>query len=97
MDALDKGMIHIQGETESDVTRSNQAPLSVGFFKQEYWSGLPFPPPGQLPDPEIEPTFPVLPSRFFNHCSTWKATQVTDNLILFVRRFLRNEIFNFLI
>ena len=30
--------------------------MSVGFFRQEYWSGLPFPPPGDLPDPGIEPT-----------------------------------------
>ena len=32
-----------------------QAPLSMGFPRQEYWSGLPFPPPGDLPDPGIEP------------------------------------------
>ena len=32
-----------------------QAPLSMGFSKQEYWSGLTFPPPGDLPDPGIEP------------------------------------------
>ena len=32
-----------------------QAPPSMGFSRQEYWSGLPFPPPGDLPDPEIEP------------------------------------------
>ena len=32
-----------------------QAPLSMGFCKQEYWSGLPFPSPGDLPDPGIEP------------------------------------------
>ena len=32
-----------------------QAPLSVGFSRQENWSGPPFPPPGDLPDPEIEP------------------------------------------
>ena len=32
-----------------------QAPLSIEFSKQEYWSGLPFPPPGYLPDPGIEP------------------------------------------
>ena len=34
---------------------AHQAPLSVGFFQQEYWSGLPFPPPGDLPNPGIEP------------------------------------------
>ena len=36
-----------------------QAPLSVGFFRYEYWSGLPFPPPGDLPDPRIEPESPA--------------------------------------
>ena len=34
---------------------AQQAPLSVEFSRQEYWSGLPFPPPGHLPDPGIEP------------------------------------------
>ena len=38
------------------------APLSMGFFRQEYWSGLPFPTPGNLPDPDIEPTAPVTPA-----------------------------------
>ena len=33
----------------------HQAPLSMGFSRQEYWSGLPFPSPGGLPDPGIEP------------------------------------------
>ena len=36
-----------------------QAPLSMGFSRQEYWSGLPFP-PGDLPDPGIEPGSPAL-------------------------------------
>ena len=36
-----------------------QAPLSMGFSRQEYWSGLPFPPPGDLPDPGIEPVSPA--------------------------------------
>ena len=39
-----------------------QAPLSMGFFMQEYWSGLPFPPPGGLPDPGMEPVSPVSPA-----------------------------------
>ena len=39
---------------------SPQAPLSVGFPRQEYWSGLPFPSPGDLPDPGIEPGSPVM-------------------------------------
>ena len=37
-----------------------QAPLSMRFSKQEYWSGLPFPSPGYLPDPGIEPGSPAL-------------------------------------
>ena len=37
-----------------------QAPLSVGFSRQEYWIGLPFPSPGDLPDPGIEPWSPAL-------------------------------------
>ena len=37
-----------------------QAPLSVGLSRQEYWSGLPFPPPGDLPDPGIKPASPTL-------------------------------------
>ena len=36
-------------------TVAHQAPLSVGFFRQEYWPGLPCPPPGDLPHPETEP------------------------------------------
>ena len=37
-----------------------QAPLSMGFSRQEYWSGLPFPSPGGLPDSGIKPQSPVL-------------------------------------
>ena len=38
---------------------AHQAPLSMGFSKQEYWSGLPFPSPGGLPDPGSEPGSPA--------------------------------------
>ena len=41
-------------------TVAYQAPPSMGFFRQEYWSGLPFPSPGDLPDPGIEPGSPTL-------------------------------------
>ena len=41
-------------------TVAHQAPLSMGFSRQEYWNGLPFPSPGDLPDPGIEPTSPCL-------------------------------------
>ena len=42
-----------------------QAPLSMGFSGQEYWSGLPFLSPGDLPDPGIEPVLPSLTGGFF--------------------------------
>ena len=42
-----------------------QAPLSMGFSRQEYWSGLPFPPPGDLPDLGTESMSLALASRFF--------------------------------
>ena len=49
-------------------TVAHQAPLSMGFSRQEYWNGLPFPPPGDFPDPGNKPTSPVSPAftgRFF--------------------------------
>ena len=48
----------------------------MGFSRQEHWSGLPCPPPGDLPDPEIEPgslTSPVLAGWFFTTSTTWEA------------------------
>ena len=41
-----------------------QAPLSMGLFRQEYWSGLPMPSPRELPNPEIKPGFPELQAGF---------------------------------
>ena len=58
-------------------TAVRQAPLSVDFSRQEYWSGLPCPPPGNLPDPGIKPASllsPALAGRFF-------ATSATTCLI----------------
>ena len=43
-------------------TIAHQAPLSIGFSGQKYWSGLPFPSPGDLPIPEVEPTSPASPA-----------------------------------
>ena len=53
-----------------------QAPLSMGFSRQEHWSGMPCPPPGDLPNPEIEPTSPTSPAladRFFTISVTWEV------------------------
>ena len=49
------------------------APLSMESSREEHWSGLPFPSPGDLPDPEMEPASPALAADFFNHCATWEA------------------------
>ena len=52
-----------------------QAPSSMGFPRQEYWSRLPFSPPGDLPDPGIEPTSlpsPVSSDGFFTTSATWE-------------------------
>ena len=44
---------------------SRQAPLSMGFPRQEYWNGLPFPTPRDLPDPDIEAAPPALQAFFY--------------------------------
>ena len=57
-------------------TVAHQAPLSMGFSRQEYWSGLPCPPPGDLPDPGIKPESlmsPALEVGFFTTSATWEA------------------------
>ena len=55
-------------------TVARQAPLSMGFSRQENWSGLPFPPPGDLPDPRTEPVPPVsLGRQILYHWATWEA------------------------
>ena len=54
---------------------AHQAPLSIGFSRQEYWSGLSCPFPGDLPDPAIEPVTlrsPALAGRFFTTSTTWE-------------------------
>ena len=55
---------------------AHQAPLSMGFPRQEYWSGFPFPSPGDLPDPGIKPTYlesAALAVRLFTTSATWEA------------------------
>ena len=61
-------------------TVAYQAPLSMGFSRQEYWSGLPFPSPGDLPNPGIEPRSPVIVGRHFIVWATREAnsTDITD-------------------
>ena len=61
----------------------HQAPLSMGFSRQEYWSGFPCPPPGDFLDPRIEPksvTSPVLAGRFFTTSATWEAQKDSSEM-----------------
>ena len=60
---------------------AHQTPLSMGFPRQEYWSGLPFPYPGDLPNPGIEPRSPTLqadslPGEPHTHTHTHTHTQL---------------------
>ena len=54
-------------------TIAHQFPLSIELFKKEYWSGLPSPSPGDLPDPEIKPTSPAVAGGFFTTESPGKS------------------------
>ena len=66
-------------------TVAHQAPLSMGFLRQECWSGLLFPFPGDLPNPLIEPVSPELASRFamLNHQGNPIMISRTGNVALF--------------
>ena len=62
-------------------TVARQAPLSMGFPRQECWSGLPFPSPGDLPDPGMEPASPVAPALaggFFTLSHLGSPTKAQD-------------------
>ena len=58
-------------------TVAHQAPLSMRFPRWEYWTGLPFPSPGDLPDPGIEPESPALAGEFFTTESPGKPSSLT--------------------
>ena len=60
--------LSVSSDFPTSWTVARQAPLSMGFSRQEYWRGLPFPPPGNLPNPGIESESPAslaLAGRFF--------------------------------
>ena len=63
-------------------TVAHQAALSMEFSRQEYWSGLPFPTPGDLPDPEIKPTSLAISSigrQILYHWAPWEANSLKDS------------------
>ena len=73
-----KSLSHVQ-LSETLWTVARQVPLSMGFSRQEYWSRLPFPPPGDLPDPGNEPkslVSPALPGGFFTTEPPGKAIHI---------------------
>ena len=62
----------------------HQAPLSMGFSRQEYWSGLSCLPPGDPPDLGIKPaslTSPALAGKFFTTSPTWEAQEIVYNIL----------------
>ena len=65
----------------------SQAPLSMGFSRQEYWSGLPCPPSGDLPDPGIEPASlmsPTLAGEFFTTSSLYNSAIKRNKLDIYI-------------
>ena len=69
-----QSLSHVQLCGPMDCT--HQSPLSMEFSRKQYWSGLPFPTPGDIPNPEIEPTSlesSTLAGRFFITTATWEA------------------------
>ena len=65
-------------------TVAHKTPLSMGFSRQEYWSGLPFPSPGDLPHPGTEPAFPALAYRFFTTASPGNCKCHKDRIFFFL-------------
>jgi len=76
---------------------SPQDPLFMGFPRQEYWSGLPFPSPGDLPDSGIEPTSPALGGRFFTAEPPGKPCCFKSFLIIHSLNPHTNSLYGFLI
>ena len=64
-------------------TAARQAPLSMGSSRQEYWSGLPFPSPGDLPNPRIESKSPALAGEFFTTEAPGKSCCLQNITIIF--------------
>ena len=70
-------------------TAAHQAPLYMGFSRQEYWSGLPCPPPGDLPNPGMDPMSLMsaeLAGGFFTTRATWESFYYLLNLQKFISK-----------
>ena len=69
-----------------------QVPLSMEFSTQEYWSGVPFPSPGDLPDPGIKPASPALAGEFFTTEPLVKIIQITELFQTIWKVFITREV-----
>ena len=84
LDLLDTGCVCVQLPSHVQLFMTpwlaHQDPLSMELSRQEYWSGLPLPPPGDLPDPEEwTQVFCIFCTgrQIFNHCTTWEFSSST--------------------
>ena len=66
----------VMSDSVTPWTVTHQTPLSMGFSRQEYWSGLPFPTAGYLPNPGIKPVCPVSADDFFTTAPPGKPNNV---------------------
>ena len=69
-------------------TVAHQAPLSMGFSSQEYWSGLPYPPPGDFPNSGIEPTSPTAPALQVDFFTTEPPGKPTYTIFIMKNNFV---------
>ena len=73
---------------------AHKAPLSMGFSRQEYRSGVPRPPPGDLSDPGMKPVSPASPTlaaRFFISSATWETLDYVDGPQVITRVLIRGR------
>ena len=71
-------------------TVAHQGPLSMGFSRQEYYSGLPFPSPSYLPNPGVEPTSPALAGGFFTTEPLGKAQHTRSHWQMMMEESMSN-------
>ena len=80
---------------ETLCTVAHQALLSMGFPRQEYWSGLPFLSPEDLPNPRNEPVcvsyISCIGRWILYHCASWKRAYISSNLLIYLMQFPCNS------
>ena len=74
-------ILSVMSNSVTPWTVAHQAPLSMEFSRQEYWSGLPWPPPGDLPDPGIEPNHLLNCRQILYHLSHQGRLLVNSHIL----------------